>query len=451
MATPLKVRSIRATSHSSLEYVLLLMYFLGTHRSDKKRGLATFTREVHLVDNLQAKMLIGVDILGPEKIDLLVSKGLAYIESCNVDVEITARPRGSPVRSPVLTNTNTTIPALSCVAVPVKHQLGLVNSSPDARDLLFEPDSSRVSVFAHLADASLSSVLVHNDSKLPITLPQGHRLGFLEDIDLSCQVFHIKDANPGLAELALKSPPPTDSRPPKISSHGRTVTHSSGASIFDDQEGSVDAIAMVLNEFPTIWTDIGPVDIPEDRWMKIPLRSDWESRIKGKTRVHPLGLKDHKIVEETFAELESQGRIFRTTKLTSFGYPVFIVWKPVYGVLKGRMVVDIRGLNQLVTPDVYPMPSQAEILASIRGCRYISAIDATAYFNQWRVHPESRHCLTVVSHLGQHTFNCTITGFRNTPAYMQREMDRILVDLPFARAYMDDIVLAGRTLEEHII
>ena len=95
------------------------------------------------------------------------------------------------------------------------------------------------------------------------------------------------------------------------------------------------------------------------------------------------------------------------------------------------------------------MPSQAEIMASIRGCRYISAIDATAYFNQWRVHPESRHCLTVVSHLGQHTFNCTITGFRNTPAYTQREMDRILADLPFARAYMDDIVFAGRTLEEH--
>ena len=43
--------------------------------------------------------------------------------------------------------------------------------------------------------------------------------------------------------------------------------------------------------------------------MKISLRSDWESKIKGKTRVYPLGLKDRKIVEETFAELESQGRI----------------------------------------------------------------------------------------------------------------------------------------------
>ena len=29
------------------------------------------------------------------------------------------------------------------------------------------------------------------------------------------------------------------------------------------------------------------------------------------------------------------------------------------------------------------------ILASIWGCHYMSAIDATAYFNQWHVHPES--------------------------------------------------------------
>ena len=75
------------------------------------------------------------------------------------------------------------------------------------------------------------------------------------------------------------------------------------------------------------------------------------------------------------------------------------------------MVVDIRGLNQLIIPDVYPMPLQAEILASICGCHYISMIDATLYFHQWQVHPESCHCLMVVSHLGQHTFNFAIMGF----------------------------------------
>ena len=118
-------------------------------------------------------------------------------------------------------------------------------------------------------------------------------------------------------------------------------------------------------------------------------------------------------------------------KLTPFGYPVFVIWKLIKDKPVRHMVDNIWGLNQLIIPDVYPMPLQAEILASIHGCHYISMIDATSYFHQWQVHPESHHCLTVISHLGQHTFNCAIMGFQNTPAYTQCKMDQILADLPF--------------------
>jgi hypothetical protein len=37
-------------------------------------------------------------------------------------------------------------------------------------------------------------------------------------------------------------------------------------------------LTRVVNEFPKVWNDMGTfVDIPEDQWMKIPLRDDWES------------------------------------------------------------------------------------------------------------------------------------------------------------------------------
>src|SRR5438045_7710367 len=99
MATPLRVCGLGAVTHTSTVYILLSMYFPGTRHSDKKKVLATFTWEVHLVDNLQAKMLISVDILGPEKIDLLLSQGVAHIGSCDIDAEITARPKGPHMRS----------------------------------------------------------------------------------------------------------------------------------------------------------------------------------------------------------------------------------------------------------------------------------------------------------------------------------------------------------------
>ena len=59
-------------------------------------------------------------------------------------------------------------------------------------------------------------------------------------------------------------------------------THSSGASIFDDEEGSAKVIMATLDEFPMIWTDNGFINIPKDCWMQIILKSDWESKIKGK-------------------------------------------------------------------------------------------------------------------------------------------------------------------------
>ena len=36
-----------------------------------------------------------------------------------------------------------------------------------------------------------------------------------------------------------------------------------------------------------------------------------------------------------------------------FAYPVFIVWRTVHGVDKGRIVVDLRALNCIAVPDSY--------------------------------------------------------------------------------------------------
>ncbi len=77
-------------------------------------------------------------------------------------------------------------------------------------------------------------------------------------------------------------------------------------------------------------------------------------------------------------------------------------------------------------PDAYPVPSQTDILATIQGAQFISTVDCSSFFYQWRVKPEHRHRLTVSSHRGQETFNVAVMGYRNSPAYVQRMIDRIL-------------------------
>ena len=59
--------------------------------------------------------------------------------------------------------------------------------------------------------------------------------------------------------------------------------------------------------------------------------------------------------------------------------------------------------------------------------------------------------VTVATHRGQETFNCALMGYRNSPAHAQRTIDRILREhRPYARAYINDIVIFSRTLEEHL-
>ena len=41
-------------------------------------------------------------------------------------------------------------------------------------------------------------------------------------------------------------------------------------------------------------------------------------------------------------------------------------------------------------------------------------------------------------------------GLKNAPPYFQRRMDQVLQGLPFARCYIDDIIIWSRNLEEHM-
>lgn len=229
------------------------------------------------------------------------------------------------------------------------------------------------------------------------------------------------------------------------------VVLENGITIHNSGSEAVEAFRSLVSEYPNLWTDTGFAHLPEKDWMQIPLKADWEARIPGKARVYPLGGKDRALVDETFDALHESGKLSWTKGSTPFSYPVFCVWKTINNERKGRVVVDIRGLNAITQPDVYPVPRQAEIISAVLGCPYITVLDCASFFYQWRVHPKDRHKLTVVSHRGQESFNVAVMGYKNSPAYVQRQIDRLLrPHRGFSRAYVDDIVVYSKTLEEHL-
>lgn len=71
IALPLPVRGIGISKHETSEYITVPIYLLGVQDTGSKsesKALACIRRELHLVDNLRANILVGNDILGPEEI-----------------------------------------------------------------------------------------------------------------------------------------------------------------------------------------------------------------------------------------------------------------------------------------------------------------------------------------------------------------------------------------------
>ena len=185
--------------------------------------------------------------------------------------------------------------------------------------------------------------------------------------------------------------------------------------------------------------------------MKISLKIDWKERISKKTKMYFLKAKNRAFVDKTFDELHDFDRLFWINESTSFNYSMFCVWKNVVDERKNRVVVDIRDFNAITQSNVYSLSLQMKIISTIKNCFYIIIIDASTFFYQWRVHFKNKHKLIVVNHRKQKFFNVTVMSYKNSFAYVQRQIDRLLrVYRKFVKIYVDDIVIFSRILKKHI-
>jgi hypothetical protein len=202
-------------------------------------------------------------------------------------------------------------------------------------------------------------------------------------------------------------------------------------------------------------SNVGVVNLPEERWMPIPMKDGWQRRLP-KPRVYRVSPADRKVIDETLDLLVQQGKLEKCVGHTPTGFPVFVVWRTVTDKdgnekQKGRVVVDLRAANKEAEPDAYPIPLQTDIVNLVRGRVYISVIDAAKFFYQWPVKRSHQNHLAIVSHRGQEMFRVTIMGFINSVPYLQRQMDLALEEFQkFAKAYINNIVTVSEMFDKHL-
>jgi len=74
IATLLEVTGIGKDKYKTAEYIITPLFLLGRNKLDYKVITKTAPREIYLVDDLRANILIRIDVITPEGIDILASR-----------------------------------------------------------------------------------------------------------------------------------------------------------------------------------------------------------------------------------------------------------------------------------------------------------------------------------------------------------------------------------------
>ena len=136
-----------------------------------------------------------------------------------------------------------------------------------------------------------------------------------------------------------------------------------------------------------------------------------------------------------------------------WNFPLIVVPKRPdrNGNKRWRVVVDFRRLNDVTVGDAYPLPNISEILDLLGSSKFFSTLDLANGFHQIEVKPADRPKTAFSTPLGHYQFKRMPYGLKGAPACFQRLMNNVLCGLQGSKVfvYMDDIVVFGRSLEEH--
>lgn len=126
---------------------------------------------------------------------------------------------------------------------------------------------------------------------------------------------------------------------------------------------------------------------------------------------------------------------------------------PMVVVPKGtndiRLCINMRYPNQAIKREHYPLPLIDTLLNKLKGAMRFSKLDITSAFHHVELHPESRGVTTFMTNRGLMRFKRLTFGINSAPEIFQRIMCEMLAGIDGVVVYIDDVVVWGKTREEH--
>ncbi|KAL8584671.1 hypothetical protein ACOMHN_002400 [Nucella lapillus] len=153
-----------------------------------------------------------------------------------------------------------------------------------------------------------------------------------------------------------------------------------------------------------------------------------------------------KKVKEELERMKNSGIIEEVTKPTDWCAPMVPVLKPSGAV---RICTDFRKLNQALKRERYMIPTTEDIFHKLKEAKFFSKLDATQGFHQIPLDLTTAELTTFITPCGRFYYKRLPFGISSAPEIFQRVIEGILGEETNAIGYIDDILVFGKTEEEH--
>ncbi|UYV78460.1 hypothetical protein LAZ67_16001476 [Cordylochernes scorpioides] len=117
-----------------------------------------------------------------------------------------------------------------------------------------------------------------------------------------------------------------------------------------------------------------------------------------------------------------------------------------------RFCVDYRRLNEIIFPDVHPLPLIENILDKLANAKIYSRADFSSAYWSIEISPPDMNLLSFVTLEGQYNFKRLPYGIKIGPQVYERAVSQILQRnrLGFIAHYFDDFIIFSNSIEEHL-